>query len=178
MQKNTQGFIAKGLGINANPTNKKRTAPKNRYHYQQAPSEPAYTPTIDYGPAPFAVDIEKATLANDNYRRTLWTGPHLQLTLMSINPGDDIGLEVHPDNDQFLRIEQGSGEVQMGPHENTLAYSQQVYDGFAVFVPAGTWHNIINTGKEPMRIYAIYSPSHHPHGTVHETKEIAQIEGD
>lgn len=154
----------------------KRNAPRH-YRYQQS-QEPAYAPTIDYGPAPFSVDIEKATLANDNYRRTLWTGPNLQLTLMTIPAGDDIGLEVHPQNDQFLRLESGSGEVQMGPSQNHLTYSQQVFDGYAVFVPAGTWHNIINTGKEPMHLYAIYAPPHHPHGTVHATKAIAEQEGD
>jgi mannose-6-phosphate isomerase-like protein (cupin superfamily) len=157
---------------------KAKKARPTRLSYQQATNEPAYMPTIDYGPQPFSVDIEQATLNNDNYRRTLWTGPNLQLTLMSIQAGDDIGLEVHPSNDQFLRIEQGAGEVQMGTSQNNLTYSQQVYDGFAVFVPAGTWHNIINTGKSPMKIYAIYAPPHHPHGTVHETKEIAELEGD
>jgi len=132
----------------------------------------------DYGPGPFVIDINKATLANDTYRTALWTGPHLQLTLMSIKPSEDIGLEVHPDNDQFLRIEKGTGVVQMGPTRDRLFYQQNVYDDYAVFVPAGTWHNIINTGKEPMKIYSIYAPPHHPYGTVHQTKAIAEQEGD
>jgi len=142
------------------------------------PQEPEYKQTVDFGPNPFAVDIAKATLANDNYRRTLWSGPNLQLTLMSIDVNDDIGLEVHPDNDQFLRIEQGQGEVQMGATQNNLTYTQLVFDDFAVFVPAGTWHNIINTGNVPLKLYAIYAPPHHPHGTVHETKKIAMLEED
>jgi len=132
----------------------------------------------DYGPLPFAIDIAKATLANDTYRTALWTGPHLQLTLMSIQPGDDIGLEVHPDTDQFIRIEQGHGVVQMGNSKDNLYFQQNVYDDYAVFVPAGTWHDIINTGKEPMKVYTIYAPPHHPHGTIHQTKAIAEAEGD
>jgi len=128
----------------------------------------------DYGPMPFAIDINKATLANDTYRTALWTGKNLQLTLMSIDPFDDIGLEVHPDNDQFLRIEKGQGIFQFGTTQHNLQYQQNVYDDYAIFVPAGTWHNIINTGNTPMKIYSVYAPPHHPHGTVHQTKAIAE----
>jgi len=130
----------------------------------------------DFGPSPFVIDINKATLANDTYRTALWTGKHLQLTLMSINPQEDIGLEVHPDTDQFLRIEEGQGIVQFGASEQQMNYQQNVYSDYAVFVPAGTWHNIINTGKKPMKIYSIYAPPHHPVGTVHLTKAIAEAE--
>ena len=132
----------------------------------------------DYGPAPFVIDINKATLANDTYRTALWSGKHLQLTLMSINPGEDIGLEVHPDTDQFLRIEEGQGVVQMGSSQDNLYYQQNVYSDNAVFVPAGTWHNIYNLGKKPMKIYSIYAPPHHPWGTIHQTKAIAEAQGD
>jgi len=132
----------------------------------------------DYGPLPFVIDITKATLANDNYRTALWTGKYLQSTLMSINPGDDIGLEVHPDTDQFLRIESGTGVVQMGTSRENLYFQQNVYDDYAVFVPAGTWHNITNTGKTAMKIYTIYAPPHHPWGTIHQTKAIAEQMGD
>lgn len=132
----------------------------------------------DYGPQPFAVNINEAAKQNNTYRTALWTGPHLQVTLMSINVGDDIGLEVHPDNDQFLRIEQGQGVVQMGPRKDQLTYERQVTDDFAIMVPAGTWHNVINTGNVPLKLYAIYAPPHHPFGTVHATKEIAMAEKD
>jgi len=135
-------------------------------------------PPTDYGPLPFVIDINKATLANDTYRTALWTGKKLQLTLMSINPGEDIGLEVHPDNDQFLRIEKGTGVVQMGNSRDNLYFHQNVYDDYAIFVPAGTWHNVTNLGKEAMKIYTIYAPPHHPHGTVHQTKAIAEAQGD
>jgi len=130
----------------------------------------------DYGPGPFAIDINKATLSNDTYRTAIWTGPHLQLTVMSINPFDDIGLEQHPDNDQFIRIEKGKGVVRMGPTKDQVTFEQYVFDDYAVFVPAGTWHNIINTGSEPMKLYTVYAPSHHAHGTIHETKEVAERE--
>ena len=136
------------------------------------------TPFSDYGPAPYVVNIEKATLANDFYRQTLWTGPHLQSTLMSIPIGGEIGLEVHPDNDQFLRLEQGQGLVQMGDSQNHLTFRQTALENSAVFVPAGTWHNITNIGTVPMKLYAIYAPPHHPHGTVHPTKAIADAMGD
>lgn len=135
-------------------------------------------PRTDYGPNPFVIDINKATLANDTYRTVLWTGRNLQLALMSINPNDDIGLEVHPNNDQFLRIEKGTGVVQMGNSRDNLYFQQNVYDDHAILVPAGTWHNVINTGKEPMKIYTIYAPPHHPWGTIHQTKAIAQAQGD
>jgi len=97
---------------------------------------------------------------------------------MCIPPGEDIGLEVHPDTDQFIRIEEGQGMVQMGPSRRNLDFRQPVFKDFAVFVPAGTWHNITNIGRTPMRVYTIYAPPHHPHGTVHATKAIAeQMEG-
>ena len=135
-------------------------------------------PRTDYGPMPFVVDINKATLANDTYRTALWTGKKLQLTLMCLNPGEDIGLEVHPDNDQFLRIEKGTGVVQMGNSRENLYFQQNAYDDYAIFVPAGTWHNITNIGKDTMKLYTIYAPPHHPWGTIHQTKAIAEKMGD
>lgn len=128
----------------------------------------------DYGPEPFAVNIDKVTKQNNNFRTTLWTGGNLQLTLMSINVGQDIGLEVHPTVDQFLRIEDGQGFVKIGDSEHHLDFQEKVYDGYAIMIPAGKWHNIINTGNRPLKLYTIYAPPEHPHGTIHETKEIAQ----
>ena len=124
----------------------------------------------DHGPKPYVVDIEKATLENDNYRTTLWTGAHLHLTVMSIQPGHDIGLEVHDDHDQFLRVEAGTGRVQMGPARDDLSFDETVTDDWVIFVPAGSWHNVTNTGDEPLQVYSIYSPPEHPHGTIHATK--------
>lgn len=125
----------------------------------------------DYGPEPFVVNIEEATKQNDNYRTALWTGCHLQLTLMSINVGDDIGLERHPDVDQFIRIEEGCGLVKMGDSKNNLDFQRKVYEDFIFIIPAGKWHNLINTGDKPIKLYSIYAPPQHPHGTVHVTKE-------
>jgi mannose-6-phosphate isomerase-like protein (cupin superfamily) len=124
----------------------------------------------DEGPDPFVIDIEAATEANQNYRTALWTGAHLQLTVMSIPVGGDIGLEVHPDRDQFLRVEDGKGLVQMGPAENDLPFEREVEDDWVILVPAGTWHNVTNTGREPLKVYALYGPPEHAHGTKHATK--------
>lgn len=124
----------------------------------------------DYGPQPFVVNINEATRQNKNFRTALWTGEHLQVTLMSINVGDDIGLEIHPNVDQFIRVEEGQGIVRMGKNKNNLDFQARVYDDFAIMIPAGTWHNVINTGKRPLKVYSIYAPPQHPHGVVHITK--------
>ena len=134
---------------------------------------PPESPT-DYGPNPFVVDINKATTHNDTYRTALWTGSHIQLTLMSIPVCGDIGLEVHPDVDQFLRIEDGQGLVQMGDKEDHLYFHQPAYEDYAIFIPAGTWHNVTNTGNRPLKLYSIYGPPNHPWGTIHQTKAIAE----
>lgn len=129
---------------------------------------------MDYGPEPFVVNIEEASKQNNNFRIALWTGKHLQVTLMSINPGEDIGLEVHPDLDQFLRIEEGKGVVKMGDKKDNLDFQANVYDDYAFIIPAGKWHNLVNTGNIPIKLYSIYAPPQHPKGTVHETKAIAE----
>ncbi len=128
------------------------------------------TDRSDYGTQPYVLNIEEATVENSAFRVTKWTGANMQMTLMSIEPGDDIGLEVHDDHDQFLRIEDGTGFVQMGLSEDNLNFEESVEDDYAIFVPAGTWHNVTNTGNRPLKLYSIYAPSEHPHGTVHETK--------
>lgn len=124
----------------------------------------------DYGKQPFVLDIDEATKQNRTFRTALWTGDHLQVTLMSIPVGQDIGLELHPDVDQFLRVEEGEGLVQMGDEKNRLNYQKRVSDDYAIMVPAGKWHNITNTGQKPLKIYSIYAPPEHPFGTVHRTK--------
>ncbi|MBC7764913.1 MAG: cupin domain-containing protein [Hyphomonadaceae bacterium] len=124
----------------------------------------------DYGPEPFVINIEKATKQNNTFRTALWTGRYLQLTLMSIKAGEDIGLEMHPNLDQFIRIEQGQGLVMMGDTKDCLDFQAKVYDDFAFIIPAGKWHNLVNTGNIPLKLYSIYAPPQHPHGTVHETK--------
>lgn len=133
------------------------------------------TDITDYGPKPFVTNIEQVTLTNENYRSTLWTGKNLQVTVMAIQPGHDIGLEVHDDHDQFLRIEQGEAHVFMGPSEHELTETLAADDD-AVFVPAGTWHNLENKSDEVLKVYSIYAPAEHPHGTVHPTKADADAD--
>lgn len=128
----------------------------------------------DYGPEPLVVNIEAATVQNNTYRTALWTGKHLQLTLMSIPAGGDIGLEIHTGFDQFLSVEEGQGLVKMGKSRDQLSFQGMVCRGFAIFVPVGTWHNVINTGYGPLKMYSIYAPPAHPHGTVQRTKEEAE----
>lgn len=123
----------------------------------------------DHGKKPYAPDVEDLTEENTNYRTAIWTGKHLQMTLMSIEVGDDIGLELHKDTDQFLRIEEGDGLVQMGKTKSNLDFEQKVEDGTGIFVPAGYWHNVTNIGDEPLKMYSIYAPPHHPASTVHTT---------
>lgn len=124
----------------------------------------------DQGKKPYVADIEKLTLDNTNFRTTVWTGEQLQLTLMSIPPGGEIGLEMHDDTDQFLRVEQGKGRVLMGPAEDDLSFDEQVEDDWVILVPAGTWHNVLNVGDVDLKVYSLYGPPDHLPGTVHATK--------
>jgi mannose-6-phosphate isomerase-like protein (cupin superfamily) len=127
----------------------------------------------DYGPIPIVVNIEQATLENNTFRTALWTGSHLQLTLMSIDVNDDIGLEVHPNVDQFIRIEQGTGLVRIGDRKDYLSFEKRIGPSDAVVIPSGTWHDITNIGNVPLKLYSIYAPPQHPWGTVHKTKSDA-----
>lgn len=147
---------------------------QHRFYHETEPQLQRKISMKDYGSKPFVVDIEKATKQNKTFRTALWTGEYLQLTLMSIDVGDDIGLEVHPDHDQFIRIEEGEGLVQMGDSKDQLDFEAKVHDDFAIFIPAGKWHNLTNTGSKPLKLYSIYAPPEHPFGTVHETKAMAE----
>ena len=112
----------------------------------------------------FVDDIEKLTEDNDDFRQVLYTGKNLQLVLMAIQPGEEIGEEVHEDRDQFFRIEVGQGEIWIDDVSNKV----KADDG--VIVPAGAKHNVINTGSESLRLYTIYGPPEHLEGTIHKTK--------
>lgn len=127
----------------------------------------------DYGAEPTVLDIETYTLRNDNFRTAIWTGDNLQVTVMSIPVGCDVGLEQHHGIDQFLRIEQGTARVMMGDSEDDLDFVREASDDYAILVPAGKWHNIVNTGDRPLKIYSIYAPAEHPRGTVHRTQQEA-----
>ena len=117
----------------------------------------------------YILDIEETTIANTNFRTTLWTGKHTQLTVMCVKPGDEIGLEVHH-VDQFLRAEAGEATVYTGPNKDSVKEAGKLTADMAILVPAGTWHNFVNTGSEDLKLYSLYSPAEHEPGTVHTTK--------
>lgn len=154
-------------------TNQQRGFNPNEHYNNNWPTYYRNSGSTDYGSKPFVVNIEEVTKQNNTFRTALWTGKHLQLTLMSINPGEDIGLEQHSNLDQFIRIEEGQGLVQMGDRKERLDFEQMVYDDFSILVPAGKWHNLTNVGNTPLKLYSIYAPPEHPFGTVHETKAVA-----
>ena len=131
----------------------------------------------DYGCEPFIFNINHATEMNQDFRTTLWTGQDMQLTLMSIPAGCDIGVEMHSHVDQFIRIESGKAKVYMGSCRNDLREMGCVDGNYAILIPAGTWHNIVSLGRCPLKLYSLYAPPQHPFGTVHHTKEDAEHEG-
>ena len=118
----------------------------------------------------YAANIEDVTKENTNFRTVLWTGEYSQLTVMSIPVGSEIGLEVHPSTDQFLRFEKGHAKLVTGPTEAEQPNEVDIKDDWAVIIPAGTWHNIMNTGDNDLKLYSVYSPANHPADAVHVTK--------
>jgi mannose-6-phosphate isomerase-like protein (cupin superfamily) len=119
-------------------------------------------------------DIEHRTLENDTFRTVLFTGARIQLTVMRLAQGEDIGRERHPDRDQFIRIEEGQARVELGEAEDRVDEAHDVSDDWAVVIPAGIWHNVINTGTGELKLYSLYAPPEHPDRTVHRTKADAQ----
>src|SRR6478735_7507170 len=115
-------------------------------------------------------DIEHATLANTMFRTVLFTGAHTQLTVMSVEAGGEIGWEAHGHLDQFIRIEQGDARLDLGPDEDTVSEQHKVGADWAAIVPAGVWHNFVNTGDQELKVYSLYSPPEHPAETVHLTR--------
>ena len=130
----------------------------------------------DYGPAPYAANIPQMAMRNNNFRTAIWTGCHLQMTLMCIPPCGEIGLEMHEDTDQYIRVEQGKALVKIGTCKEQLSFQQTLCMGDAVFIPAGSWHNIVNAGMHPLKVSSIYAPPNHPRGTIHQTKTDADKE--
>ena len=121
-------------------------------------------------------DMEQRTLENENFRTVVFTGEHTQLTLMRLRPGEEIGWERHAHLDQFLRIEQGRARLDLGTSEDAVDETHEVEDDSAFIVPAGTWHNVVNTGDDDVKLYSLYSPPEHPDGTVHRTKAEADAD--
>lgn len=139
---------------------------RHNNHYRRNQREDGL---MDYGPLPIVLNMEEAAEQNTNFRTALWTGNYLQLTLMSIPVGGEIGLEVHHYTDQFLRVEEGEGLVMMGTNKNNLNFQVSVCEDYAFIIPSGTWHNVFNTGNYPLKLYSIYAPPAHPHGRIQET---------
>lgn len=128
----------------------------------------------DQGPNPYVVDIEAATTENTYFRDTLWTGKNLQLTVMSIEPGGEVGGEIHDDHDQFFRIEQGKARVVMGPAKDDYTLDRVIEDDWSILIPAGSYHNVFNVGDGPLKMYSLYGPPEHKPGTQHETAQDAK----
>ena len=119
-------------------------------------------------------NVEDATMRNPNFRTVLYTGEHIQLTVMSLAVGEDIGWEMHDHLDQFLRVEHGTGVLKLGRSADEVAEEHAVSDDWAMVIPAGTWHDVVNVGDDELKLYSIYGPPDHPDGTVHVTKAGAQ----
>jgi len=123
-------------------------------------------------------NIDKLTRENTNFRTVIYTGGHSQLTLMSVPSGAEIGWEAHAHLDQFLRLEQGKARLDFGRSSDGVDESHEIEDDWALIVPAGVWHNVVNIGREDLKLYSIYSPPEHPDGTVHRTKADADADED
>lgn len=146
----------------------------NNYYNTRYYNEQKSNYIKDYGNMPLAIDIKEIARQNESFRSTLWTGEHFQITLMNILPNESIGLEIHPDTDQFIQIIQGTGMVKMGDAQNNLDFSKRVGEDASIIIPAGKWYNLINIGNEPIKLFSIYAPPQHPKGTVHLTKADAE----
>ena len=132
----------------------------------------------DSGAKPSVINIHKETICNNHFRTALWTGKHLQVTAMSIPVGGEIGLEMHDNLDQFIRVESGCASVYMGHTKQNVKFIGTINADYAIVIPSGTWHNIINACSCPLKIYSVYAPPKHPFNTVHETKLDAALTED
>ena len=124
------------------------------------------------------INIRKEALCNDKFRRVIWTGSHLQVTVMSIPVGGEIGLEMHDDLDQFIKLESGCANVYMGDTKQKVKFVGKVNANYALVIPAGTWHNVINACSCPLKVYSVYAPPKHPVCTVHERKLDSDLADD
>ena len=132
----------------------------------------------DSGVKPGVINIHNETMSNCYFRRAIWTGKHLQVTVMSIPVGGEIGLEIHEDLDQFIRVESGCADVYMGTTKQNVKFIGKINSDYAIVVPSGTWHNVINACSCPLKMYSVYAPPKHPLGTIHKTKLDSDLSED
>lgn len=130
----------------------------------------------DYYKKPYTANLMKKAIENTNYRTVFWTGCHIQMTLMCIPVCSDIGMEIHNETDQLIRVEQGMAMVEMGECKDYMDFQERICVGDMIFIPAGTWHNVTNCGRIPLKLSVIYAPPHHKVGTVHHTKKDGEME--
>lgn len=133
-----------------------------------------YVPSGDRGNSPTVADMDLITAQNQNFRTAFWTGKHLQVTLMSIPVGGEIGLELHEETDQFIRITEGCATIMFGLNENSVRAVRRATAGQGIFIPAGIWHNLKNAGNRALKLYSVYAPPHHPAGLTQETASDAK----
>ena len=127
---------------------------------------------------PSLINIRSEVMCNNNFRKAIWTGEYLQVTVMSIPVGGEIGLEIHENLDQFIRIESGCANIYMGDTKQNVKCMGKVNANYAIVIPSGTWHNIINACACPLKVYSVYAPPKHPFGTVHERKLDSDLADD
>ena len=132
----------------------------------------------DLGAQPMLINMHSETLCNHNFRTAIWTGEYLQVTVMSIPAGGEIGLEMHDDLEQFIKIESGCAAVYMGDAKQNVKLIGKINANYAILIPAGTWHNIINACSFPLKVYSIYAPTQHSFGTIHQTKLDSDLSDD
>lgn len=144
----------------------------NKYHMiNNMQGNTDYRNIQDCGSDFFSADINKIVINNENFLSTLWTGNNLQVTLMCINPKECIGTEVHSNADQFFMIVSGNGMIVMGNNQNMFEYKSKLEKGTIAIVPAGKWHNVMNIGDTPLKLFSIYAPPQHKKGIIHKVKE-------
>ena len=132
----------------------------------------------DLGAKPSIINIRNETLSNHHFRKVIWTGEYLQVTVMSIPVGGEIGLETHDDLDQFIKIERGCADIYMGDSKQNVKFVGKINSDYAILIPPKTWHNIINACPFPLKVYSVYAPPKHPFGTIHKTKLDADLSED
>ena len=128
--------------------------------------------TQDKGNAPVVINLSESAMQNENFREALWTGSNLQLTVMSIPVGEEIGIEIHDDIDQMIGVESGVGEVTFGRLKNNFSAPERINQNSVFVIPKGTYHNVKNIGRTPLKLYSVYAPKAHPFGTVEKTKSV------